>query len=95
MLGVCNRGAKAVWSPECTDVFVVMNKGVLSRKVETIWANTTCLKIFTMMVKPPEGIIQACKVVRIMYVTSSYVTKFQEGTHRLHHLVWYMTINCR
>ena len=48
-----------------------------------------------IMVKPLKGIVQGCKVVRIMYVTSSYVTTFQEGIHCLHHLVWYMTINCR
>ena len=38
------------------DVFAVMNKGVLSMKVETIWANTTCLKNFTMMVRDCRGL---------------------------------------
>ena len=95
MLGLCNGGAKAIWSPKSTNEFAIMNKGVLPRKIEAIRVNTTCPKYFMMMVKPLKGIIQGRKAVRIMYVTPSYVAKFQEGTYRLHHLVWYMTVNRR
>jgi len=74
--------------------FAVMNKRMLSRKVETIRANTCCPKNFTIMMKSLKRIVQGYKTVCVMNVTSSYVTKFQERANRFHHFTWYMTFDC-
>ena len=37
--------------------FNIMSEGVLSREIEAIDMYATCLKDFTMMVKPTKGVI--------------------------------------
>jgi hypothetical protein len=67
---------------------------MLPWKVEAFDTNTTCPKDLTMVVKSLKGILSGHKTVRIVYVASSYVAKFKEGAHCLHHLIWHMTFNC-
>jgi hypothetical protein len=57
MLRFGDRRTKPIWGSIGTDEFDIMDKGVLSRKIEALRANTTCTKDFTMVVKPLKGIV--------------------------------------
>jgi len=57
VLGFRDGRAKTVRSSIGPSEFLIMDKGVLPRKIETFDTNTTCPKDFAMVVEPLKGIV--------------------------------------
>lgn len=55
---------------ECVNKFNVMSERVLSREIEAIDSYATCLKDFSMLVKPTKGVVQGCQTICVMCITS-------------------------
>jgi hypothetical protein len=57
MFRFSNGRAKTIWGSKGTNKSEIMDKGVLSRKIEALRANTACAKKFTIAVEPFKGIV--------------------------------------
>jgi hypothetical protein len=94
MLRFGNQRAKPIWGSIDMNEFDIIDKGVLSRNIEAIRVNTTCMKDFSVVVKPSKGTVWGSETVCIIYVTLSKIAKFYESLHCLHCLIWYIAFNC-